>query len=81
MILSGYSLYDKVTNAFSDIKLCVNDDHAKREYKTMFQGIKDKPIINDIAVYRVLEFNTIDGTIQGTKEFLIDAKELVNYEE
>lgn len=72
-------MYDRVTGAYSNLQHYVNDEHAKRECATIFDSCKDKPMVNDIDVFRVGEFNVQTGELTACKEFIATAKECLEY--
>lgn len=81
MIVNLYALRDTVTNNFSDIKLYVNDEHAKREYCSQLLKCSDSPMIKDLQIFKLGSYDLVNGDIISDKVFVCNAKEVMNYGE
>lgn len=79
MKLVATSMFDRVTNSYSDIKLYVNEEHAKREHCALLNSVVDKPVIKDIQIFRVGYFNTDTGEFEPSKDFIANATEVLEY--
>lgn len=79
MIVKCYSMYDNVTGSYSAMQQYVNSEHAKREYATIFSSVEDKPIIKDLSLYQIGEFNLTTGEFEPKKEFIANAVEVLEY--
>lgn len=79
MKLIATSMYDNITNSYSDIKLYVNEEHAKREYCATFIQCADKPFINDIDIKQIGSFDLSTGEFVPELKHIAKAKEVLEY--
>lgn len=69
-----HAVKDNVTGRFSEPKLFINEADAKRWFVSLS---KESPFAKDLALYKVGDFDIIQGKIEPCNSFMLNGGDIV----